>query len=96
MQALDALKEGIIDGLGGLEEALAYIEEMKLTSKAAISMTGESVYGKLKREMWRETVEYLEQWSDEHNREFAIDARRRREKEAAVKKVKEWEIKAKL
>src|ERR1700744_638413 len=29
--ALEAVKEGIVDGVGGVEETLAYIGEMKLT-----------------------------------------------------------------
>ena len=53
--ALEALKEGIVDGLGGWEEAKVFWEEMKLVKR------GESgVYGVLKAEMWKETVQYLD------------------------------------
>lgn len=52
--ALEALKEGIVDGLGGLEEVLTFVDEMKLRVK---SKSG--VYGRLKAEMWRETVGFL-------------------------------------
>ena len=53
--ALEALKEGIVDGLGGWEEAKVFWEEMKLIKR------GESgVYGVLKWEMWKETVKYLD------------------------------------
>lgn len=52
--ALEALQEGIVDGLGMVPEVLTFIEEMKLVDKAK-----SGVYGQLKKEMWRETVGYL-------------------------------------
>lgn len=52
--ALEAMKEGLVDGLGGVEEALAYVREYKLTDKAQSSS-----YGKLKQELYRETVKDL-------------------------------------
>lgn len=68
-----------------------YIDEMKLTTKL-----DKGVYGMLKREMWRETVDYLENWGEEANREYAIDARRKQDIAERQKKVKAWEAKAKL
>lgn len=53
--ALEALKEGIVDGLGGVEEAVAFVEEMGLGGKGR-----SGVYGRLKAEMWGETVGLLE------------------------------------
>jgi len=96
VKALDALKEGLVDWLGGLDEALTHIDELKLVKKAGPGMSGRSAYSDLKREMWRETVEYLENFGDEHNRDFAIQERQRRESEVSEKRVKEWEAKAKL
>lgn len=52
--ALEALKEGLIDGLGGLDEVLMFADEMRLQSKGK-----SGVYGRLKAEMWRETVGFL-------------------------------------
>lgn len=52
--ALEALKEGILDGLGGLDEVLMFIDEINLQSKGK-----SGVYGRLKAEMWRETVGFL-------------------------------------
>jgi enoyl-CoA hydratase/carnithine racemase len=69
--ALEALKEGLVDMLGGAEEVLALIKEKKLVGRAD---TG--VYGVLKEEMWRETVQMLD---DVGPVELAKDA-----KEAAV------------
>lgn len=84
--ALEALKEGLVDGLGGLEETVALIKELKLEGKAKTE-----VYGRLKVEMWRETIGYLE--------EADVDERRRDEwlknqikvEELERKKVEAWE-----
>ncbi|KAK0301968.1 hypothetical protein LTR54_012634 [Friedmanniomyces endolithicus] len=95
-KALEAFKEGIVDWLGGLDEALAYVDELKLVQKAGKGMNGKQVYGDLKREMWRETIDYLENFGAEDGRDFMIQARRKREREVAEGKVKVWEAKAKL
>ncbi|KAK0848125.1 hypothetical protein LTR48_006103 [Friedmanniomyces endolithicus] len=95
-KALEAFKEGIVDWLGGLDEALAYVDELKLVQKACKGMNGKQVYGDLKREMWRETIDYLENFGAEDGRDFMIQARRKREREVAEGKVKVWEAKAKL
>lgn len=49
-----ALDAGIVDALGGLPEALTLVRERGLTAKGT---TG--VYGALKSEMYRETVNFL-------------------------------------
>ncbi|TKA37723.1 hypothetical protein B0A54_11807 [Friedmanniomyces endolithicus] len=95
-KALEAFKEGIVDWLGGLDEALAYVDELKLVQKAGKGMNGKQVYGDLKREMWRETVDYLENFGAEDGRDFMIQTRRNREREVAEGKVKVWEARAKL
>ena len=95
-QALEALKEGIVDWLGGLEEALTHVDELKLVQKAQKGMSGKKAYGDLKREMWRETVDYLENFGAEDGRDFRVQAKNDRAKEASERKVKEWEAKAKL
>ncbi|KAF6813559.1 enoyl-CoA hydratase/isomerase [Colletotrichum sojae] len=45
-----ALEAGLVDALGGLDEALKLISDRKLTEKAK-----SGVYGVLKMEMWRES-----------------------------------------
>jgi len=85
-----------VDWLGGLDEALTYVDELKLVQKAGKGMNGKQVYGDLKREMWRETIDYLENFGAEDGRDFMIQARRKREREVAEGKVKVWEAKAKL
>ena len=52
--ALEALKEGLVDDLSGIDETLLFVNELKLPAKGK-----SGVYGRLKAEMWRETVGYL-------------------------------------
>ena len=61
--AAEALESNIVDALGGLEEALKFIGERKLAEKGK---TG--VYGVLKKEMYRETLGYLEGSVEEDKR----------------------------
>ncbi|EHK97070.1 ClpP/crotonase [Glarea lozoyensis ATCC 20868] len=56
----EALENGIVDGLGGLEEVTKFIGEKKLTGKAK-----SGVYGLLKKEMYRESMGYLRDGKDE-------------------------------
>ncbi|KAF2151077.1 ClpP/crotonase [Myriangium duriaei CBS 260.36] len=90
-KSLDALKEGIVDGLGGLEEALKFIDESKLQTKS-----DKGVYGELKREMWRETVYYLENHGEDSTRQLEWTLARTKENAIRDKRVKAWEAKAKL
>jgi len=83
-----ALENGIVDLLGGMEEALRFVEEKKLTVK---SKTG--VYSYLKEEMFRETMGYLT--AEGHEREetrfeegYKKDDERKKEGRS---RVKEWE-----
>jgi len=84
--ALEALKEGIVDGLGGLGEALAFVEEMGLVARAQ-----SDVYGVLKEEMWRETVEYLDDWEGQERRLERLRNANEKRREESRERVKEWE-----
>ena len=96
-QALDALKEGIVDHLGGLDETLAFVDDLQLVNKAQPGGSGKSVYGGLKREMWRETVDLLEGWAEEHVRDSKTAERSRGEQKSSLANVEAWErTKAKL
>lgn len=84
--ALEGLQEGIVDGLGMVPEVLKFVEEMKLVDKAK-----SGVYGSLKKEMWRETVGYLEDYAGSERREKEeVDLQKRREVEEEGNVV-EWE-----
>lgn len=50
----DALEAGLVDAVGGLDEALALVERRGLTSKAK-----SGVYGAMKEEMWRGSLGFL-------------------------------------
>ena len=84
--ALEALKEGLVDGLGGGDEVMALITENRLTVR------GESrVYGRLKAEMWKETVKMLDNDGDSEGsvqRDEGEDEKRREEQRL---RVGEWE-----
>ncbi|KAI9875229.1 MAG: hypothetical protein M1830_008724 [Pleopsidium flavum] len=84
--ALEALREGIVDGLGGLEEALAFAEEMKLVEKG-----GSGVYGRLKAEMWKETVRLLENAEGSARRAEREEADEKRRGGESLRRVDEWE-----
>ena len=84
--ALEALQEGIVDGMGMVPEVVKFIQEMGLVDKAK-----SGVYGQLKAEMWRETVGYLDDYAGS---EKMIDESMRgeeRRKERGEKRVEEWE-----
>jgi enoyl-CoA hydratase/carnithine racemase len=84
--ALEALKEGLLDGLGGIEEALAFIKEMGLVDRGK-----SGVYGRLKGEMWGETVRNLETFNEEEQKatqEMVADKTRQEEQR---RRVDEWE-----
>ncbi len=81
--ALEALKEGIVDGLGGVEEAVAFVEEMGLVGKGRSG----GVYGKLKGVMWGETVGLLEGGIGEGGK----DGEEERRGVEMRKRVEEWE-----
>ena len=54
-------------------------------------MSGVSVYGELKEEMWRETIDYLEQSSEEGIRQESRALRRRKVWETDEQRVRQWE-----
>ncbi|KAK3054101.1 hypothetical protein LTR09_004879 [Extremus antarcticus] len=97
-KALEALEEGIVDWLGGLPEALAHIEEFKLVQKSQDNLSGQSVYGVLKQEMYRETIGYLESTTEESIRLSSQQLQWQGEKTKRQEAVKGWEqqTKAKL
>ncbi|KAI9781132.1 MAG: hypothetical protein M1835_004355 [Candelina submexicana] len=84
--ALEALKDGIVDGLGGMDECLTFVDEMGLRKK------GQSgVYGRLKEEMWRETVGFLDDYEEQERRLERLAVEQQRRAEEGRKNVAEWE-----
>lgn len=73
------------------------VDEFQLVKKAQPGASGQSVYAQLKREMWRETADMLENWAEEHVREARVREQVEKEKEMSLKNVMAWEkLKAKL
>ncbi|KAK4943300.1 hypothetical protein LTR10_017143 [Elasticomyces elasticus] len=84
--ALEALKEGIIDGVGSVDETLAFVAEMKLTQKAQ----GKS-YGKIKEELYREVVKDLDEGGEASKRLATRDLDRNRREMEARRRVDEYQ-----
>lgn len=86
--ALEALKEGLLDGLGDVGIALDFVNEGRLVDRAR-----SGVYGRLKQEMWRETVGLLEGFAQGEERvRMGVEEGERRKSEE-MRKVEAWEAK---
>ncbi|KAK2742879.1 hypothetical protein FQN55_007663 [Onygenales sp. PD_40] len=81
----EALENGIVDGLGGLDEVLALIEKRKLTKLPA-----SGVYGQLRAGMFPETMGLLERCADDDALALAELERDAKEKENGGRRVEEW------
>lgn len=81
--ALEGLKEGLLDGLGGVDEVVAFVKEMGLTDRGS---TG--VYGRLKQEMWSETVGLLDVVEEGGVREAEAHSRRQQGEKT---RIEEWD-----
>lgn len=83
----DALEMGIVDGLGGLDEALAYTEKWKLISKAE-----KGVWGDLKDGMYKETLNSLDAGGPQESLRWRekLDERREEEITKAREKVEDF------
>ncbi len=88
--ALEGMKEGLLDSVGGVEEAITLIQEMRLLDRAK-----SGVYGRLKQEMWGETVSLLEDYKDSEQKERTDQERQRTRREQEVYRVEQWETKTK-
>ncbi|KAG4032774.1 hypothetical protein MFRU_006g02380 [Monilinia fructicola] len=85
-----ALKEGLVDALGGWEDVLKLVDERKLLEKGK-----SGVYGVLKAEMWRESLGYLEGHTENEERDRLNIDREEKRKEQAKNTAAEWERRAK-
>lgn len=84
--ALEGLKEGLVDGLGAMEEVVVFVREMGLLDRGK---TG--VYGRLKMEMWGETVGLLDNVEEGERRgEREMEDYSRRQEEEK-RRVEDWE-----
>lgn len=82
----DGLKNGIIDGLGGLEETLDFVKARNLTKK------GESrVYGPTKEEMYRYVIGFTDRQKDNKRWRNTVNYEREQANDAARTRVETWE-----
>lgn len=72
----EALEMGIVDGLGGLDEALALAEKRQLVSKAE-----KGVWGGLKEGMYKETLDLMTTSGFHESLKWREDLEERREEE---------------
>lgn len=72
--------------MGGLEETLTLVRELKLVNKA-----DKGVYGHLKREMWRESLQYLEGHGEEETKHAHAALALNKEQAKRERKVQDWE-----
>jgi len=85
--ALEGLKEGFLDGLGGVPEVITFVQEMHLLDRAK-----SGVYGQLKREMWGETVALLDNYrAGEQKAQMEAEEQEARQAEEKTR-VNEWEM----
>ncbi|KAJ5233093.1 hypothetical protein N7468_006049 [Penicillium chermesinum] len=89
----DSLQSGIVDGLGGLDEALNLIRDRKLLNKAA---TG--IYGIMKEEMYSRVLNGIDDHAGNLAWRDAVEARKSGLQKQNIQSVEEWEktSKAKL
>ena len=86
--ALEAMKEGLLDSVGGVDDALSMVQEMRLLDRA-----NSGVYGRLKQEMWGETVSLLENYEDSEKKEKLDHERQKTRRKEEISRVEEWERK---
>jgi Delta3-Delta2-enoyl-CoA isomerase len=84
--ALEALADGILDAVGGVDKALAFIEEMKLVQKAQSKS-----YGKIKEELYREIVKDFEVGAEWAEKEATRELEKSKRELDARERVDEWE-----
>jgi enoyl-CoA hydratase/carnithine racemase len=89
--AKDALEAGIVDGLGGIDEALKFIAERKLTEKGK-----SGVYGLMKAEMIRDTLALIHGYKAEEKKAEALREKENERVLGLKSTVQEWERKSKL
>lgn len=84
--ALEGLKEGLLDGLGGMDEVVVFVKEMGLIDRGN---TG--VYGRLKQEMWGETVGLLDEVEEGERRGVREMEGHSRRQEEEKTRIEDWD-----
>lgn len=88
--AQQALEAGLVDALGGVEEAIKLAQERGVEGKLR-KTPYEGSYGRIKEEIYREIVADLSKTRQDNEQSFhAANADREQRKVEVEKKVKEW------
>ena len=82
----EALAAGIVDVLGGLEEAIGFVKERKLTEKGK-----SGIYTLMKYEMYKETIATLDGFEEEDKKERKLVRADDERKHVMEKRVAKWE-----
>ena len=84
--AKEALEGGLVDALGTMEEAVAFVRERKLADKGK-----SGVYGLLKREMYRETLGLIEGYEGQEGYQKGVREKEERRIREGKSRATEWE-----
>lgn len=82
----EALEAGIVDGLGGLDQVLAFIKNRGLQKKAA-----SGVYGTLREEMYRGMLGLLRDHEGNEKWRGELEGEKERAAEESRRRVEDWE-----
>ncbi|KAL4799922.1 ClpP/crotonase-like domain-containing protein [Aspergillus venezuelensis] len=85
----DALGKGIVDGVGGIEETLAFLKDRDLGGKVK-----SGIYGVMKEEMYRGLLGVLDGHKGNLEWSGGIEERKEAEGVKAKKRVEDWEGKS--
>ncbi|OCK76033.1 ClpP/crotonase [Lepidopterella palustris CBS 459.81] len=89
--AQEALKEGLIDALGGIEEAAGLVK-----SKALLEKVKTGIWGSMKEEMYRETLGMLRGFAEGERWRKEIENEKNEKAKTSVQEVAKWERGRKL
>ncbi|RAL13488.1 enoyl-CoA hydratase/isomerase family protein [Aspergillus homomorphus CBS 101889] len=86
-----SLEAGLVDGFGGLEEAVRFVKDRGLQTKAA---TG--IYGMMKEEMWRHSLGILDGHAENVAWRERVEEKKEGEGEMARRRIEAWEKERKV
>lgn len=82
----EALSVGLIDAVGGLDEALKFVDQAKLVQKAQ-----SPAYGRAKEELYREVIADLEGYDEMVEQEKAREIDEERRADEAKSRIEQWQ-----
>ncbi|KAL4927074.1 enoyl-CoA hydratase/isomerase family protein [Aspergillus undulatus] len=83
---VEALQRGVVDGVGGVDEVLAFVKERGLTGKVK-----SGIYGVMKEEMYRGILGVLDDHEGNLKWRGGVEEGKVREEREGARRVEEWE-----